>query len=102
MHGTNNGRQLKQHGNPSAVRRFPGTSKRNWKAKLIGQLDAIAKIDAGSFRRTGRDWLPKDAPPVCFCCWASLVPARAKTVEALADVLHGSEKTMLKVDCGEF
>ena len=27
---------------------------------------------------------------------------KTKTVEALADVLHGSEKNVLKVDCGEF
>jgi ATP-dependent Clp protease ATP-binding subunit ClpA len=27
---------------------------------------------------------------------------KTKTVEALADALHGSEKSMLKVDCGEF
>ncbi len=27
---------------------------------------------------------------------------KTRTVEALADALHGSEKSMLKVDCGEF
>jgi ATP-dependent Clp protease ATP-binding subunit ClpA len=27
---------------------------------------------------------------------------KTRTVEALAEVLHGSEKTLLKVDCGEF
>ena len=27
---------------------------------------------------------------------------KTKTVEALAEVLHGSEKNVLKVDCGEF
>src|SRR5256886_5074431 len=27
---------------------------------------------------------------------------KTKTVEALADVLHGSQKNLLKVDCGEF
>src|SRR6202023_2203592 len=27
---------------------------------------------------------------------------KTKTVEALAEVLHGSEKNLLKVDCGEF
>jgi ATP-dependent Clp protease ATP-binding subunit ClpA len=27
---------------------------------------------------------------------------KTKTVEALADVLHGSEKNVLKIDCGEF
>ena len=27
---------------------------------------------------------------------------KTKTVEALAEILHGSEKNVLKVDCGEF
>ena len=27
---------------------------------------------------------------------------KTKTVEALAEILHGSEKNLLKVDCGEF
>ena len=36
------------------------------------------------------------------CCWGPREPGKTKTVEALADVLHGSEKNVLKVDCGEF
>ena len=36
------------------------------------------------------------------CCSGRRGPGKTKTVEALAEVLHGSEKNLLKVDCGEF
>ncbi len=36
-----------------------------------------------------------------FSCSDLLAPGQTKTIEALAEVLHGSEKSVLKVDCGE-
>ncbi len=36
------------------------------------------------------------------CFWGPTGTGKTRTVEALAEVLHGSSKNLLKVDCGEF
>src|SRR5712691_6093542 len=45
---------------------------------------------------------PEGRPAVVFLLLGPTGTGKTRTVEALADVLHGSEKQMLKVDCGEF
>ena len=45
---------------------------------------------------------PEDRPVGVFLLLGPTGTGKTRTVEALADVLHGSEKQMLKVDCGEF
>src|SRR5271157_5185345 len=44
----------------------------------------------------------KGRPVGVFLLLGPTGTGKTKTVEALADVLHGSEKNVLKVDCGEF
>jgi ATP-dependent Clp protease ATP-binding subunit ClpA/CheY-like chemotaxis protein len=45
---------------------------------------------------------PEGRPVGIFLLLGPTGTGKTKTVEALADVLHGSEKNVLKVDCGEF
>src|SRR6266853_5520503 len=45
---------------------------------------------------------PEGRPAGVFLLLGPTGTGKTKTVEALAEVLHGSEKQLLKVDCGEF
>jgi ATP-dependent Clp protease ATP-binding subunit ClpA/CheY-like chemotaxis protein len=45
---------------------------------------------------------PEGRPVGVFLLLGPTGTGKTKTVEALAEVLHGSAKNMLKVDCGEF
>src|ERR1700730_12367154 len=45
---------------------------------------------------------PEGRPAGVFLLLGPTGTGKTRTVEALADVLHGREKHMLKVDCGEF
>jgi ATP-dependent Clp protease ATP-binding subunit ClpA len=45
---------------------------------------------------------PEGRPAGVFLLLGPTGTGKTRTVEALAEVLHGSEKHMLKVDCGEF
>jgi len=45
---------------------------------------------------------PEGRPVGVFLLLGPTGTGKTKTVEALAEVLHGSSKAMLKIDCGEF
>ncbi|MEO7651788.1 MAG: AAA family ATPase, partial [Bryobacteraceae bacterium] len=45
---------------------------------------------------------PEGRPVGIFLLLGPTGTGKTKTVEALAEILHGSEKNLLKVDCGEF
>src|SRR6266446_4790997 len=45
---------------------------------------------------------PEGRPAGVFLLLGPTGTGKTRTVEALAEVLHGSEQHMLKVDCGEF
>src|ERR1700684_3269054 len=45
---------------------------------------------------------PEGRPVGVFLLLGPTGAGKTKTVEALAEVLHGSEKNLLKEDCGEF
>jgi ATP-dependent Clp protease ATP-binding subunit ClpA len=45
---------------------------------------------------------PEGRPAGVFLLLGPTGTGKTRTVEALADVLHGSERNLLKVDCGEF
>ena len=45
---------------------------------------------------------PEGRPVGVFLLLGPTGTGKTKTVEALAEVLHGSEKNLLRVDCGEF
>jgi ATP-dependent Clp protease ATP-binding subunit ClpA len=69
--------------------------------KLVGQPAAIATIVP--YVQMHRAMLsPEGRPAGVFLLLGPTGTGKTKTVEALAEVLHGSPKKVLKVDCGEF
>ncbi len=68
---------------------------------MIGQAHAIAEIvPYVQMYRAGM--APEGRPAGVFLLLGPTGTGKTRTVEALADVLHGSEKHLLRVDCGEF
>lgn len=70
-------------------------------AKLVGQPAAIEAI-VPYVRMYQASLAPSGRPVGVFLLLGPTGTGKTKTVEALAEVLHGSEKSLLKIDCGEF
>src|SRR5260370_19658886 len=69
--------------------------------KLVGQPAAIEAIVP--FVEMHRAMLsPEDGPAGIFLLLGPTGTGKTKTVEALAEVLHGNPKKVLRIDCGEF
>jgi ATP-dependent Clp protease ATP-binding subunit ClpA len=69
--------------------------------RVIGQPQAMTQIVP--YVQMYRAGLAAEGRPVgVFLLLGPTGTGKTKTVEALAEALHGSEKAMLKVDCGEF
>ncbi|MGD0014933.1 MAG: AAA family ATPase [Bryobacteraceae bacterium] len=69
--------------------------------KVIGQPAAMQHIvPYVEMFRAGLS--PEGRPAGVFLLLGPTGTGKTKTVEALADVLHGSEKSVLRVDCGEY
>jgi ATP-dependent Clp protease ATP-binding subunit ClpA len=69
--------------------------------RLIGQPAAIAAVVPYVEMYRAR-LTPEGRPAGIFLLLGPTGTGKTKTVEALADVLHGSPKKLLKVDCGEY
>src|SRR5208283_113333 len=69
--------------------------------KVVGQPDATRLI-IPYVQMFQAGLAPEGRPVGVFLLLGPTGTGKTKTVEALADTLHGSEKNMLKVDCGEF
>src|SRR5713101_5127967 len=70
-------------------------------SKLIGQPSAIQAILP--YVQIHQACLAPEGRPVgVFLLLGPTGTGKTKTVEALAEVLHGSPKKLLRVDCGEF
>jgi ATP-dependent Clp protease ATP-binding subunit ClpA len=70
-------------------------------SRVIGQPQALAQIVP--YVQMHRAGLSADGRPVgVFLLLGPTGTGKTRTVEVLADALHGSEKSLLKVDCGEF
>ena len=70
-------------------------------ARVVGQPQALAQIvPYVQMHQAGLS--PEGRPAGVFLLLGPTGTGKTRTVEALADVLHGREKHMLKVDCGEF
>src|ERR1700733_2715359 len=69
--------------------------------RLVGQPAAIAAVVpyVDMYRA---NLTPEGRPAGIFLLLGPTGTGKTKTVEALADVLHGSPKKLLKVDCGEY
>jgi ATP-dependent Clp protease ATP-binding subunit ClpA len=69
--------------------------------KLVGQQPAIdAIVPYIQMHQAGL--APEGRPIGVFMLLGPTGTGKTRTVEVLAEVLHGSAKKMLKVDCGEF
>ena len=70
-------------------------------SRLVGQGHAIAEIiPYVQMYRAGLG--PEGRPAGVFLLLGPTGTGKTRTVEALADALHGSEKSLVRVDCGEF
>src|SRR5580704_14987591 len=69
--------------------------------RLVGQPSAIAAVVPYVEMYRAR-LNPEGRPAGIFLLLGPTGTGKTKTVEALADVLHGSPKKLLKVDCGEY
>lgn len=69
--------------------------------KLVGQPAAIdAVVPFLQMHRAGLS--PEGRPVGVFMLLGPTGTGKTRTVEALAEVLHGNAKKMVKIDCGEF
>ena len=69
--------------------------------KVVGQPGATSVI-VPYIQMYQAGLAPEGRPVGVFLLLGPTGTGKTKTVEALAEVLHGSEKNVLKVDCGEF
>jgi CheY-like chemotaxis protein/Ni2+-binding GTPase involved in maturation of urease and hydrogenase len=69
--------------------------------KIVGQSAALQYI-APYVQMYQAGLAPPDRPAGIFLLLGPTGTGKTRTVEALAEVLHGSPKAVLKVDCGEF
>ncbi|MFB3825687.1 MAG: AAA family ATPase [Bryobacteraceae bacterium] len=69
--------------------------------KVVGQ-PAATKVIVPYVQMYQAGLAPEGRPVGVFLLLGPTGTGKTKTVEALAEVLHGSEKNILKIDCGEF
>ncbi len=69
--------------------------------KIVGQPDAVSAIIP--YVHMYQAGLSPDGRPVgVFLLLGPTGTGKTRTVEALAEVLHGSPKSLLRIDCGEY
>jgi ATP-dependent Clp protease ATP-binding subunit ClpA len=68
---------------------------------LVGQANAIETIVPYVHMHTA-GLAPEGRPIGVFLLLGPTGTGKTRTIEALAEVLHGSSKNLLKIDCGEF
>jgi ATP-dependent Clp protease ATP-binding subunit ClpA len=69
--------------------------------RLVGQPEAVQAV-APFVQMFQAELAPEGRPAGVFLLLGPTGTGKTRTVECLAEVLHGSEKRFLKVDCGEF
>jgi len=69
--------------------------------RVVGQSSAVSAI-VPYVQMHQAGLAPEGRPAGVFLLLGPSGTGKTRTVEALAHVLHGSEKNLLKVDCGEF
>ena len=70
-------------------------------SRVVGQAHAMGQI-VPYVQMHQAGLAPEGRPAGVFLLLGPTGTGKTRTVEALADVLHGSEKHLLRVDCGEF
>jgi ATP-dependent Clp protease ATP-binding subunit ClpA/ActR/RegA family two-component response regulator len=69
--------------------------------KVVGQTAATSAIVPYVYMYQS-GLAPEGRPAGVFLLLGPTGTGKTKTVEAIADLIHGSEKKVLKIDCGEF
>ncbi len=69
--------------------------------RVVGQPAAISAI-VPYVQMYEADLAPEGRPVGVFLLLGPTGTGKTRTVEALAEVLHGGEKNLLRIDCGEF
>jgi ATP-dependent Clp protease ATP-binding subunit ClpA len=69
--------------------------------RVVGQPNAMAQI-VPFVEMFQAGLAPEGRPAGVFLLLGPTGTGKTRTVEALADVLHGNQKNLLRVDCGEF
>src|SRR5438045_9743948 len=69
--------------------------------KVVGQ-PAATRVIVPYIQMFQAGLAPEGRPVGIFLLLGPTGTGKTKTVEALAEILHGSEQNVLKVDCGEF
>lgn len=69
--------------------------------RVVGQ-EAATRLIVPYVRMFQAGLAPEGRPVGVFLLLGPTGTGKTKTVEALADALHGSEKSLIKIDCGEF
>jgi ATP-dependent Clp protease ATP-binding subunit ClpA len=94
---------MSNHSNRSKLRSFDLSSDiaQSLSRQIVGQPAAIAAITPHVQMYRSR-LSPDGRPAGVFLLLGPTGTGKTRTVEALAQVLHGSPKKLLKVDCGEF
>jgi len=70
-------------------------------ARVVGQAHAMEQI-VPYVQMHQAGLAPEGRPAGVFLLLGPTGTGKTRTVEALAEALHGSEKQLLRVDCGEF
>lgn len=74
---------------------------KSWKELLVGQDQAIEKITPYIIRAQA-NLNSKEKPVGTFFLMGPSGVGKTKTAETLAELMHGNERSILRVDCGEF
>src|SRR5256885_841252 len=69
--------------------------------KVVGQ-PAATRVIVPYIQMFQAGLAPEGRPVGVFLLLGPTGTGKTKTIEALAEILHGSQKNLLKVDCGEF
>jgi ATP-dependent Clp protease ATP-binding subunit ClpA len=69
--------------------------------RVVGQPNAMTQI-VPYVEMYQAGLAPEGRPAGVFLLLGPTGTGKTRTVEALADVLHGNQKSLLRVDCGEF
>src|SRR6058998_3474554 len=69
--------------------------------KVVGQ-PAATRVIVPYIQMFQAGLAPEGRPVGIFLLLGPTGTGKTKTVEALAEILHGSEKNIVKIDCGEF
>jgi ActR/RegA family two-component response regulator/energy-coupling factor transporter ATP-binding protein EcfA2 len=87
--------------NNSPVLQAPGDLVTLLSQKVVGQSTATKAIVPYVYMYQS-GLAPEGRPAGVFLLLGPTGTGKTKTVEAIAELLHGSEKNVVKVDCGEF